>query len=73
MPERQFPSIEISQTGVSTPLYAEGSNTVEIGDSVNVSFGTEGEPAPALPRRVYRVMDDRLFAVDPGSPPAPPA
>jgi len=72
MGDDDVPRIPISETGNSAPL-TQVSSTIE-------ATGTEGgyDVLPAerseLPTqfrgKVLRVIDDQLFVVDPGSPPA---
>jgi hypothetical protein len=67
--------IELSQSGLSAPDLIGASNTVEV-DAVEASLdilpGEQGEFPPQFRGKLFRVIDDQLFIVDPGSPPAAP-
>jgi hypothetical protein len=66
------PRIVISESGLSAPLLIGPSNAVEageLGSSFDVLRVEAGEAPPQFRGKVFRVMDDQLFVVDPGSPP----
>lgn len=69
------PRIVLSETGLSVPLLTEPTNKVE-GDELENSFDVppreRGEMPPQFRGKVFRVIDDQLFIVDPGSPPPVP-
>lgn len=74
------PRIELSESGLSAPILTESSNKVEDDELENsfdvflfdVFLGERAELPPQFRGRVFRVIDDQLFIVDPGSPPPVP-
>lgn len=66
--------IMMSGTALSAPQTFDGTNTVEVSEAVSeagldIPPVETSEIAPQFRGKVLRVMDDRLFVVEPGSPP----
>ena len=65
----ETPRIVISETGLSAPDYWASSNLAALEGSVDVLRTDDDELMASLRGKVFRVMDDQLFIVEPGSPP----
>ena len=78
MPSGDIRAFTLSGSGLSVPPSLVSSNATEVvyevGNNVDAPVVDDREVMAQFRGKVFRVMDDRLFAVDPGSPPGvPPA
>jgi len=67
MADDDGPRIEISETGLSVPFPIGSSNLFDVPSE------ERGEIPPQFRDKVFRVMNDELFVVDPGPPPTGPS
>lgn len=75
MANDDFPPIVMSESGLLAPNLPWTSNSAEADDletCVDVPLEESGQTQPQFRGKVFRIIDDQLFIVDPGSPPPVP-